>query len=57
VIGRNRGALFGLGEAGTAVQSIGSQGWHAYGDKQGDGSDETGSRHRWGVNGVPVNAT
>ena len=57
MIGRNRGALFGLGEAGTTVRSIGSQGWHAYGDKQGDNSDETESRHRWGVNGVPVNAT
>jgi hypothetical protein len=48
VIGRNCGALFGLAEAGTAVRSIGSQSGHAYGDKQWDDNDETGSRHRWG---------
>jgi hypothetical protein len=29
MIGRNRSTLFGLGEAGSAVWGVGSQGWQA----------------------------
>jgi hypothetical protein len=57
LVGSDRGALFGLGEAGIALGGVGSQGWRAKDNKQRDDNDKTGNRHREGVNGVPVNAT
>jgi len=45
VIARDRGALLGLGEAGTGVRGIGSRGWCAQGDQQEDGSDAARCSH------------
>jgi hypothetical protein len=57
VAGRNRGTLLDLGQARTVLGTIGRRGGQAYSDSKKDSGDKLESRHGWGDNGVPVNAT
>src|SRR5690348_39201 len=53
----NRGALFGLGQARFAVWCVSSADRDDREAEQQGREKKSGNRHRWGVSGVPVNAS